>query len=349
MTRAKIPKWADEASELQKFIVQAHAKAANIPDTRGLGDGVHVGIIDSVCQLSDTLADRFQINQGPQNSFIPADDDDTTGHGQNVFMRLSSYAPKATFSIYQAVNADGKLTLSAYADAISKAIDDGVDILNVSSGDPWRGPIRVNPNIQETDRLIQAGITTVAAAGNYYPDQQDRRPPVHCPSAAENVISVASLETICPKEPGDESAETPRGPYYCIPDYENTHPDIDPLDGVYCGEQGCTEDESCIVNQEEREWDRNPLPTGNKPDLLAPMHLIDRDVNDNLYLGGGTSFSTPLVTGSLTCIFSELGEMGEDFPMPREARRAVRSGSRVPDSQIAKYDAMEVRKALGIV
>jgi len=344
---AVLPDWADDIQEVQSYILEAQFRSMNVPTTAGTGEGVHIGIIDSAHELPDHFTEQYHVNQGEQNKFIDCSGGHSSPHCLLVFNQLSAIAENAEFSIYHAIDEKGKLRLGPYADAISKALDDGVDIVNISAGDPWRGPIQANPNVSETKRLLENGVTTVAAAGNYYPNSQDSKPPVHCPSAAKNVISVGSYATHCPRSTDEVSATSKQGPYFIRHDQSDRHATSGE---TFCGEQGCLEGESCITNQTESAWERNPLPTGDKPDVLTPMHIIKRDVDENPYIGTGTSYAAPLVAGSLGCIFGELRDTGETIPRPDKVRDAVhRSSCGLNSIRAGKYDAMGVRSMLGVV
>lgn len=343
------PGWADSVADVEDYITNAHGLRANLPRAAGEGQGIHIGIIDSAYQLPDELTADIQVVQSESNSFIEATQPETGDHCQNVFKRIQCYAPAARYTLYQAVNTDGKLPLGAYSDAISQAIADDVDIVNISAGDPWPGPVQANPNVNETKRLIDEGIPAVIAAGNYLPDKQDERPPVHCPSALTEAISVGAMVTECPHDSDPECDSDTAGPYYWVPDDPDVDSEIAVDEGAYCGEAGCRDMESCITNQQETDWDYNPLPTGGKPDVLAPVHIIGRDQAGKHFLTAGTSFAAPLVTGSLARILSELQHDGDDLPQPHEIRDAVRAGcAEIPRVQTGKYDAMGVRSALGV-
>ena len=80
------------------------------------------------------------------------------------------------------------------------------------------------------------------------------------------------------------------------------------------------------------------------------MHIIKRNSEGDPYLGVGTSFAAPLVSGSLACVFSELQDLNQSIPEPSEVRDAVRRSSYgISDMRVGKYDAMGVRRMLGIV
>lgn len=333
------------------MIVQAHGIASNMPSAGAAGDGIHVGIIDSAWELPDQFTQGYRVHERASNSFLPTAAKETNSHAGDVFGRASSYAPSAEFTLYQAMEEDSSLPLVAYSEAIDQVIADGVDIVNLSAGDPWRAAVEDNPNVHETRRLIEEGITVVAAAGNYNPDEHDSRPPVHCPAAVDEVVSVGSYLTRCPADAGDESSDKEEGPYHWVTDGVDLDSEVVPLEDVYCGERGCINGESCFGKQHAVEWEYNVLPTGGKPDVFAPTNIMREHTDEGCFMGAGTSFSAPLVTGSLACMFSEIRENGDDLPAPYEVREAVRAGSTGLEgrSRAGKYDAMGVRKNLDII
>lgn len=345
-----IPSWAGDLADVRDQVVRSHGQTVNIPREGAAGKGIHVGVIDSAYKLPSELTEGYAIRQDPENSFIDASDAMTTRHCENVFDWVSTFCPEATFTLYQAVREDKSLPMSAFSDAISQAIEDGVDILTISAGDPWPGPVGKNPNVQQIKRAIDEGITVVAAAGNFDPETQSERPPVHCPAAHEPVIAVGGLEVRCPVDPGEEPADGDAGPYYCTPDHLNDPSPPTPTDTAFCSQNGCVDDESCFGSQTETEWDYNPLPTDAKPDVLAPMHRPIGRADGPHLLKVGTSFAAPIVAGSLGCIFSESLEIRDQLPYPHRIRDAVIEGSSpIVESDRMKYDAMGTRDALGIL
>ncbi|WP_084510009.1 S8 family serine peptidase [Haloplanus natans] len=349
MTTERGPLWSTSVKQTRDYIIRAHGLSTNVPRTGERADGIHIGVVDSAWQLPSEYTDGYTVHERRENSFLNTSEEETSQHCRAVFDRLCAYAPDAEFSLYQAMNADKRVPVEPYSDVVTKAIEDDIDILNLSSGRPWRAPVALNPDVKVTKRLINAGITVVAAAGNYLPNKQERRPPVHCPGAFEDVISVGGMVTHCPCEPGDEPANRRAGPYYWVNEDVAPESDVTPANGTFCSEQDCTNGQNCIPNQQEKEWKWNPVPTGSNPDILAPMHVL-RDSSDGWYLEPGTSFATPLVTGSLACILCEhQSETGEEAS-PYDLRRAVREGSsRIhPDASAGKYDAMGTRCELGL-
>lgn len=342
-----LPKWADDLSAVNEYIIGAHGRAANIPREGAGGRSVHIGIIDSACQLPDQLTNGYEVRQGPTHSFIDSQEDETTRHCTPVFDLMSSFCPQATFSIYQAVNSDRKLPIDAYSDAITRAIEDEVDILNISAGDPWPGPIAANPSLQETKRAIDEELIVVAAAGNWKTDQETR-PPVHCPAALEDVIAVGGFLVDCPATIGEESDSENEGPYYIKKDPDYEYQEQIP-EGPFCGERGCINGRGCIPNKVERSWERNPQPTGEKPDVLAPFLIGEKSPDGKYVFNGGTSFAAPIVTASLACILDELRRSEKHGLNAYQARQAVVNGaSPIDEGKLPKFDAMGARRELGL-
>lgn len=351
MIENQIPKWADGGEDVAEFLMKAIGISANIPQNGPAGTGIHIGVFDSTCELSKDYHEGHEgiINGGKDRSFTE-ENHDYEVHGSDVFQRISTYSPKAEVSLYQVVDDEGKLSPQAFDRGITRAIDDGVDIVNISAGDPWPGPVDACPATRLVKDLIDEHITVVAAAGNWK-EEQDDRPPVHCPAAHDDVIAVGGYETYCPAEPGTENDETPSGPYYLLSDgdHETLSP-FNPTDKVFCGEQGCIDGDSCFSNQREKLWNRNPERTDGKPDTFAPMHLVRQTDDGLLYLELGTSFAAPLVTASLANIYSEIKSNGDQLPHPWKACQAVRNVSLNSDQwQIDRYDAMAMRGELELV
>lgn len=342
-----LPKWADDIDELTDYVVNAHGLAANMPRQGATGRSVHVGIIDSAHSLPRSLTEGIDVRGGSDHSFLDTDDAETYPHCSQVFKLILPFCPDATFSLYQAVREDRTLPLGAYSDAITAAINDGVDLLNVSAGDPWPGPIRSNPTVPETRRALEEGITVVAAAGNWKPNQEER-PPVHCPAALEDVIAVGGFVSRCPANWGDEPAEDATGPYYIRKDPEFEYTERIPEE-TFCGQVGCIDGDSCITNRSEVPWEYNVQPTGGKPDVLAPIHIPVEAGNGKCWLQVGSSYAAPIVTGSLGSILDELNQTDRRVPTPYRLREAVRDGAApLDESRQVKYDAMGVRQELGL-
>lgn len=344
-----IPNWADDIQELDAAVIHAQGQTANLPQAGSAGESVHIGIIDSAWKLPSEITDGYDVIEKKENAFIDTTKQETAIHAREVFHRIASYCPDATITLYQAVTEENSLPLGAYSDAISAAINDDVDILNLSAGDPWPAPVDVNPCVHETRRAIDEGITIVAAAGNADTEDQEDRPPVHCPAAFDPVIAVGAMEVRCPASIGSEPEDQRIGPYYCFSEDTDDLPGDSSDRGVYCSQNGCVDGGGCLTKQKETEWDGNPLPTGNKPDILAPMHAPQSNGDAHFYRKG-TSFSAPIVTGPMGCIFGEIISENMDIPDPYDVREAIREGGAPIDSgDKLKYDAMGTRRSLGLI
>jgi len=163
---------------------------AEFPKELGFtGEGIRIGIIDTGINLNHP--DFF--NQDDQSRFLNGydfvDDDvipqDTNGHGTQVTGiiaangQLKGIAPMAEIFSYR-VSSDGESVPSdLIIKAINQAIDDKVDIINISLG--------VNVTHHQIDNAvnnaIRQGIVVVAAAGNSGPDENTIGSPARNPNA----------------------------------------------------------------------------------------------------------------------------------------------------------------------
>ena len=163
---------------------------AEFPKQLGFtGDGIKIGVIDTGINLEHP--DFFNPNETSRflkgydfvdNDTIPRD---TNGHGTQVAGiigangQLKGIAPGAEIFSYR-VSSDGESVPSdLIIKAINQAVEDEVDIINISLG--------VNVTHNKIDRAvnnaIDQGIVVVAAAGNSGPDPSTIGSPAKNPNA----------------------------------------------------------------------------------------------------------------------------------------------------------------------
>jgi subtilisin family serine protease len=143
------------------------------------GKGVKIGIIDSGCDLShpDLKIQSFK-NFTESNSA-----EDTSGHGTHVAGIIAAQgnnygilgvAPDAEIHIYKALDGSSG-TIKGVIDALKAAIDDGMDIINMSLGTPSE----VSGLEKLCKKAQSKGISVVVASGNsgmqenFYPASYD--------------------------------------------------------------------------------------------------------------------------------------------------------------------------------
>ncbi len=153
------------------------------------GDGIRIGVIDTGINLehpdffnSDQLSRFLKGYDFVENDSIPQD---TNGHGTQVTGiiaadgQLIGIAPKVEIFSYR-VSSDGESVPSdLIIKAINRAVEDRVDIINISLG--------VNMTHAKIDNAvnnaIDHGIVVVAAAGNSGPDKSTIGSPARNPNA----------------------------------------------------------------------------------------------------------------------------------------------------------------------
>jgi len=163
---------------------------AEFPKQLGFtGDGIRIGVIDTGINLehpdffnSDQLSRFLKGYDFVENDSIPQD---TNGHGTQVTGiiaadgQLIGIAPKVEIFSYR-VSSDGESVPSdLIIKAINRAVEDRVDIINISLG--------VNMTHAKIDNAvnnaIDHGIVVVAAAGNSGPDKSTIGSPARNPNA----------------------------------------------------------------------------------------------------------------------------------------------------------------------
>lgn len=176
-------------------------------DVRGLfdrahhrltGKGVKVAVIDTGVDyhhpdLDQNYAGGFDIIDGDQDPMeTMASDGDETLHGTHVAGiiaangKLRGVAPEAELIAYRALGPGGMGTSDQVIAAIDKAIEDKVDIINLSLGNNVNGPDW--PTSLALDKAVEAGIVAVTSSGNSGPDVWS----VGSPGTSGKAISVGA-------------------------------------------------------------------------------------------------------------------------------------------------------------
>lgn len=291
-----------------------------------LGEYHKLGIIDSIYKHP---------NENPvmaideRKNFIYSIKPDTTGHGTDVCTIAAFFAPKSLFSFYRVV-----IESSPFSDdlregnllkAISAAENHGIDVLNMSVGihhSNCQQQCRIGDAIRSA---TESGVTIVAAAGNTKPD---RELGLYCPALIDEAIAVGGFISRCDEEIQNT---TTSGQYWAATE-------DDKCIGPFCGYETCPSEYPCSRNRQELYWDRNVEKLDQKPDILAPV-AYPKEYNGIVTLDGGTSYATPIVSGSIARVFSELFLNGIR-PNPGQIKAAiVRTGDPVQGTNIKKFNA----------
>jgi minor extracellular serine protease Vpr len=158
-----------------------------VQDTLGFkGDGIKVGIIDTGIDLQhpdfgnrikfgyDFVGDNYDSGSPDpaKNTPVPGQDtpDDCGGHGTHVAGivgangTVKGVAPNVTLGAYRVFGCVGSTNSDVFLKALEMAVDDGMDVVNMSLGSPNGWPNY--PNAQAIGRITQLGLIVVASAGN---------------------------------------------------------------------------------------------------------------------------------------------------------------------------------------
>ena len=182
----------DEQSILSKSI---RLVGVQIPRQHGLnGQGVKVGIIDTGIDFNHP--DLF--GYGPSGkvfggyNYVNTNEKplDTNGHGTEVAGiigadgNFSGMAPKSQLFSYKVSSTGEAVSSEAIIQAIAQAIDDKMNVINISLG-----VNRTNDGLENAvDEAVKKGIVVVTAAGNNGPDSET----IGSPGRDANVITVGA-------------------------------------------------------------------------------------------------------------------------------------------------------------
>jgi minor extracellular serine protease Vpr len=129
--------------------------------------------------------------------------DHSTYHGpydattfSNDFIVGPGIAPNATIYAYKVFGCEGSVDNSIVLAALNRAMQDGVDVVNMSLGSPFG--TADDPEIEAINAMSQAGIVVVASAGN----NGQNAYVTGSPASADRAISVAALDASRATVPG---------------------------------------------------------------------------------------------------------------------------------------------------
>ena len=151
----------------------------------------------------DFVGDRYDA-EGSGNAQIPhpdTDPDDCNGHGTHVAGIIGAsgnpatggargVAPGVTFGAYRVFGCDGSTSSDIMLAAMERALDDGMQVLNMSIGAAFQTWPQY-PTAAGADALVAAGMVVVASIGN---SGTSGVYSAGAPGVGRNVIGVASYD-----------------------------------------------------------------------------------------------------------------------------------------------------------
>lgn len=173
----------------------------NHPDLGGTGDQDSTAFpTQRVTHGYDFIGDAYTPwpdENGEMVAPVPDEDPmDCMGHGTHVAGTIGGegdvrgVAPEASLGAYKVFTCDGDTTMAIILQAMERTTADGMDVVNMSLGWPMQGSPS-HPLSQAADRMVDAGVVLVVAAGN---EGEYGTQTLRAPSVADKAISVASFD-----------------------------------------------------------------------------------------------------------------------------------------------------------
>ncbi|MEJ8778369.1 S8 family peptidase [Pseudogracilibacillus sp. ICA-222130] len=179
---------------LQNAYIPAHFNG-----TKYTGKGIKIGIIDTGIDLEhEALTDNFQGGSDVvEYNDEPAETEEGFGqtiHGTHVAGivgangKIKGVAPESDIYAYRALGPNGFGTSVQVIAAMEKALEDGVDILNLSLGNTINVPDF--PTSKAVNKATEHGVMVVVANGNDGPNDWT----IGAPATAPTAISVGAYK-----------------------------------------------------------------------------------------------------------------------------------------------------------
>jgi len=141
---------------------------------------------------ADPSSPNFNLTQTPDG--YP---DDCAGHGTHVagIIGASGFvtgvAPKAQLASYRVFGCEGSTTADVMIAAMERALDDGMQVINISIGSAFTWP--TYPTAVAANRLVRKGVVVVASIGN---SGANGLYSAGSPGLGKDVIGVASFDNV---------------------------------------------------------------------------------------------------------------------------------------------------------
>jgi len=291
------------------------------------GTGIKIAIIDTGVDFNHPDLVGFGTNGKIVGGYDFVDNDDipndTTGHGTQVTGvliaegNLTGIAPKSQIFAYRVSDDGESVSSELIVKAIERAIEDQVDIINISLGIN-----KTNPKIDEVvNRAVKNGIVVVAAAGNDGPGLET----IGSPGRNVNLITVgATYNNITSSLVATLQVD---GKQFSVLPMVGTSPLETPITGkIVFGEYG-------------REKDFEELDAANSI-LLVERGSDDDEIvyfSDKEENAAEHGVQALIVYNNIDGIF--LGELYHQFNNPDYI-------ARIPVSSMSRDDGLELKKML---
>ena len=167
---------------LQDLILKTNA--ISLHEIGITGKGITVALLDSGVDVNHEIFNGINIKSF---QLVEGNINDGNGHGTNVASILTSISPEINILNIKILDDNGDTKISTIIKGLELAINENVDIINLSVGE-MRSDCPINhPLSLLVEKAIERGIIVVCASGN-----AGKRKP-HIPASCPQTIAVGSV------------------------------------------------------------------------------------------------------------------------------------------------------------
>ena len=356
MTLENVPEWLTSWEKFRREYNESLKEQIGLDAVSNNGGGVDIAVVDTA-YTAEGIEKDISVGNSEDFSEIGDETHKEYSHGTRVLSVLSAIIPNAEYYIYR-VKAARKLVYDSAGQrdqtdidlsnssgeankrillAIEQAIEDEVDIINLSCG-VFHASCENCVFEKAIEEAHRAGIIVVSAIGN---ESERRGDHVLCPALSDGSLSVGGMVNYCNADFEHHTSDRRIWADVRTPESGITR------QGPFCSTQGCAPGYDCDENCDQKWWDGNIRHFGGNPQVLAPAHRPEIRYGRLVVFSPGTSFATPITAGTIGRILAS--DRATDHDVEQVKQALLQSGTEISNGDGASATSINAEGALSTI